>query len=146
MAAPKGTNMPLQFILTREPTTSKGTAGVFQILVDGKEVAKFYSLEDPVRDVKVWGDTAIPKGTYKVGIRYSNRFKKKLPSIKDVPGFEGILIHGGNTKEDTHGCILLGTKRISTASIPKIAVCAPAVAEVLRTLKEHGDTAELTIQ
>ena len=65
-------------------------------------------MEDEVKKRKVYGQTAIPIGTYKVEITYSNKFKKKLPRLFNVKGFEGILIHSGNTKEDTLGCILVG--------------------------------------
>ena len=69
-------------------------------------------LEDKVRDLskeeKVWGQTAIPEGTYKIIINYSNRFKRDLPLLLNVPQFEGIRIHPGNTEVDTHGCLLVG--------------------------------------
>lgn len=78
------------------------------------------TMEDTVRDLnkdgdlndigegKVWGKTAIPYGTYNIIINYSNRFKRELPRLLNVKGFDGILIHPGNTAEDTHGCILVG--------------------------------------
>lgn len=75
------------------------------------------TLEDKVRNkkgtkkeefVKVYGETAIPYGTYRVVITYSNAFQKKLPEILNVPLYEGIRIHAGNTKDSTFGCILLG--------------------------------------
>ena len=69
-------------------------------------------LEDKVRDLskeeKVLGQTAIPEGTYKIIINYSNRFKRDLPLLLNVPQFEGIRIHPGNTEVDTHGCLLVG--------------------------------------
>ena len=77
-------------------------------------------LEDKVRDfnkdgdlndsgeTKVYGETAIPYGIYTIDLTYSNRFKKILPLIENVKGFEGIRIHPGNTAVDTHGCLLVG--------------------------------------
>ena len=78
-----------------------------------------YTLEDEYRDKKVYGETRIPKGTYKLGFRkvggYTQRYAKKFPKIHkgmlhvlDVPGFEYILIHCGNTDEHTAGCLLVG--------------------------------------
>lgn len=57
---------------------------------------------------KVYGQTAIPEGTYKVILSYSQRFKQILPELLDVKGFSGVRIHTGNTANDTIGCILVG--------------------------------------
>lgn len=67
-----------------------------------------YTLEDKVREVKIQNETAIPSGTYKVIVDYSNRFQKDMPHVLNVQGFSGIRIHSGNTDKDTEGCILLG--------------------------------------
>ena len=63
--------------------------------------------------VKIPAHTAIPRGTYEVVVSMSNRFKKRMVEIKNVPGFSGIRIHGGNTHDDTEGCPLLGAIRTS---------------------------------
>ena len=59
---------------------------------------------------KVYGKTCIPNGTYTVVLSYSNRFKRILPELLNVPHFLGIRMHAGNSSRDTEGCIILGTK------------------------------------
>lgn len=73
---------------------------------------------DEIRRIKVYSKTAIPTGYYKITLdvvspKYSKKqqykaIDGKLPRLLDVPGFEGILIHIGNTASDSAGCILVG--------------------------------------
>lgn len=70
-----------------------------------------YTLEDDEDETKQMGRTAIPKGKYEVVVSFSARFQKLLPLLLNVPNFEGVRIHSGNTEFDTDGCILLGMNR-----------------------------------
>lgn len=69
-----------------------------------------YTLEDVIRDVKIKHETCISSGRYEMILSVSNKFKVLLPLLLNVPEFEGIRIHAGNTNKDTSGCILVGTK------------------------------------
>jgi len=60
---------------------------------------------------KVAKKTAIPSGDYRVILSISNRFKRLMPEVLNVKGFAGIRIHGGNTHENTEGCILVAKNR-----------------------------------
>ena len=69
------------------------------------------SLEE-IKKIKIKGNTCIPYGIYNVTITYSAKFKRKLPLINNVKGFDGIRIHSGNTPTDTSGCILPGFNKV----------------------------------
>jgi len=92
--------------ILRKEFTEKSTIGDFFV----NNTFFSYVLEDMIREpgVKVPGKTAIPEGRYQVIIDQSTRFKRAMPHILNVPGFEGIRIHAGNTDKDTEGCPLLG--------------------------------------
>jgi len=100
----------MKLTLKRIALRDKYTIG--KLYIDGVYFCD--TLEDKVRTIKedgsgkVWGQTAIPYGTYKITLSYSPKFKRILPRLQNVKHFEGILIHPGNDAEDTHGCILVG--------------------------------------
>lgn len=72
------------------------------------------TIEDKYRDLskekKVYGETCIPFGTYKVIINMSPKYGRLMPRLLDVPHFEGILIHYGNTEQDSAGCVICGKR------------------------------------
>jgi hypothetical protein len=90
--------------LKRNIKTDNSTIG--SLTIEDKFIC--YTLEDVERDKKIPNETCIPTGTYQIVITDSIRFKRKLPLLLNVPNFEGIRIHAGNTKKDTSGCILPG--------------------------------------
>jgi hypothetical protein len=78
-----------------------------------------FTLEDQYQEVKVHSETCIPEGSYKIELRtvggFNDRYNRKYPTmhkgmlqVMDVPGFQYILIHQGNTDEHTAGCLLIG--------------------------------------
>ena len=91
----------------------KDTYTIGVLMVDGEKFSD--TLEDKVRDLKsekkVYGETAIPAGKYKVVMSMSSKFKKVMPYLENVPQFTGIMIHPGNTIKDTLGCILVGENK-----------------------------------
>jgi len=116
------------------------TYTISHLYVDGVKFCDV--LEDVVRadGVKVYGETAIPAGTYKVILNVSNRFKCLMPLLLNVPNFEGIRIHSGNTDKDTHGCLLVGVNSVKGKVIESKKTFA-ALMEVLKAAKD-----EITIE
>lgn len=90
----------------------KDTYTIGKLYVDGDYFSDV--LEDKHRPdgEKVYGETCIPEGRYDVITNYSTRFKKVMPLLLNVPNFDGIRIHSGNTSVDTSGCILVGYNKI----------------------------------
>lgn len=106
--------------ITLKRIALKDTYTIGKLYIDGEYFCD--TLEDKVRDLnkngvfdngekKIYGETAIPYGTYNVKWTYSNKFKKYMPLIENVPSFAGIRIHSGNTNADTQGCVLVGENK-----------------------------------
>lgn len=126
--------------LTRKIFTSESTIGTLSVDDDFECV----TLEDRVRDKKIHGATAIPAGTYEVVIRHSPKFGRKMPRLKDVPGFEGILIHWGNTAADTEGCILVGQSEAKNFVGSSRAAFAALFAKIEAAVA-RGEPIEITV-
>ena len=115
----------MKYEVLRVSSQKDSTSGLLFEVNNGKRTFLCYTLEDEQRDVKVWGETRIPAGTYKLGLRteggfhnrylsrYGADFHKGMIWVLDVPGFEWILWHSGNTDENTAGCLLLGNSQES---------------------------------
>lgn len=79
--------------------------------------------EGTLRKMKVFGETAIPVGTYTVKWTFSHKFGKFLPEIINVPPFSGIRIHSGNTAKDSLGCVIIGENKVVGKVINSRVTC-----------------------
>lgn len=103
----------MKLLLNRVKDDSKTTIGCLFV---NKELECF-TVEDTSRELKVAGETCVPAGEYEIKLRnaggMTKKYSKRYPFhegmlwLQDVPGFEWIYIHVGNTSEHTEGCILV---------------------------------------
>lgn len=111
------------------------------------------TLEDTVRDTnksgkfdngeqKIKGKTAIPYGTYEIKWTYSPRFKKYTPQLMNVPSFEGIRVHAGNTSADTEGCLILGENK----QVGKVLNSRATINKFYPIIKEACSKGKVTIE
>jgi hypothetical protein len=130
--------------LTRAELGKASTLG--ELFVNGQ--FECYVLEDKDRQLeidpsaKVYGETCIPRGTYKIIITFSNRFKKELPLLVDVQGFEGIRIHPGNVHQDTHGCLLPGTSYVKVDGVHTVQNSRNAFFKLYQKIEAAIDAGE----
>lgn len=132
----------------------KPTHTIGKMYIDGRPWKD--SCEDPDRGLNMWmskadieakkvyGDTAIPTGRYELDLTYSPAFKRELPIIKNVPCYEGVRIHAGNSTEDTKGCVLPGENK----AVGKVLNSRKAEDEfvaLLRAAKQRGEKSFITI-
>tara|TARA_R110002020_G_scaffold75639_1_gene192334 strand:- start:216 stop:569 length:354 start_codon:yes stop_codon:yes gene_type:complete len=115
----------MKYEVLRISSGKDSTSGMLFEVDNNTRTFLAYTLEDEQRDVKVWGETRIPAGTYKLKLReeggfhnkylnkYGEIFHKGMIHVQDVPGFEYILWHTGNTDEHTAGCLSWVTHRLT---------------------------------
>ena len=101
--------------------------------------------EDEIAALKVKGATAIPTGTYRIDMQTrSPRFGRVLPRLVSVKGYAGVLIHSGNTADDTEGCILVGENR-ERGKVLNSRATLEHLLVFLREAQAEGEEIELTI-
>lgn len=146
----------MNITIERYKYTARTTIG--KMYINGEYFC--YTLEDTVRaeGIKVYGETAIPSGTYEVKLSVSSRFKRLMPSVTSIGksnveengiSFSGIRIHGGNSHENTHGCPLVAKNKLSddkiqgtmekplTAKIKEAIDCGETVLLVVKNLPQQ---------
>ena len=104
----------MELVVARRPTVKQTTFGRLSI----NDHFECYTLEDAVREIhggpvtewKIPGETAIPRGRYRLALEDSPKFGPDTMTLKDVPGFSYIRIHAGNDDSDTEGCLLVGQR------------------------------------
>ena len=109
----------MKLLLKRNYYEGTYTIGALQIQTDSANdyvKQKYFcdTLEPKWRDLrkeaKVMGATAIPAGRYRIVFAFSRKYQKLMPYVDNVPHFSGVMIHPGNTVDDTRGCILVGVE------------------------------------
>lgn len=139
----------MELLLLRNRFYPTHTIG--QLYIDGTYFC--FVLEDVVREVpgvpvekwKIRDETAIPQGRYEVVLQNSPKFGPDTPTLLNVPGYEGIRIHSGNTEQNTDGCLILGYKLTDQGMI-LFGTTKPAVADLKQKFKETEDKVYITIK
>ena len=142
--------------ISSESDSSSGL--VFDITDERKFLC--YSLEDEYRNDKVMHETRVPAGTYKILLRkvggfnakYTKKygdFHKGMLHVQDVPGFEYILIHTGNTDEHTSGCLIVGDSQennqlMKNGFIGKSVQAYKRIYTPIATALENGEEVTIT--
>lgn len=133
-------------ILQRRTTNDACTIG--KLSVFGETV---WTLEDPRREHKVWGETRIPAGRYKLELRneggMTQRYAARFPNmhrgmlwLRHVPMFEWVYIHIGNTARDTEGCILVGLGRDDDRIVSSRVAYEKIYPPIMEAIQDGGCT------
>lgn len=143
----------MELVLQRASFTEEATEGVLFIKHGDDRVFQCYVLEDCDRKlekggIKIQDKTCIPRGTYEITMTYSNRFKKIMPLLLNVPQFTGIRIHSGNSSKNSSGCLLVGTMNAKLYDnwIGDSRTAYNALYEVLQEAFIDGESIHITIE
>ena len=141
----------MEAVVTLITLTQKSSIG--RLSLDG--VDECFTLEDKQRRdgaPKIFGETAIPLGRYRLTIERSPRFSRLAghdvftPRLHDVPGFDGVLIHPGNHPGETLGCILVGRKLGEADEILESRLAYEALFPKLEAALNRGESVFLTVK
>ena len=102
--------MLLRLIRNTKLNGTKQTRGNLYAIRNGEHLLLADTIEPPETPNDTHPKGCIPKGWYKVEVTFSPRFKRRLPLLRIVPGFEGIRIHAGLSVKNTTGCICIGRR------------------------------------
>lgn len=140
----------LKLRLIRLNLNKEFTEGV--LINENANVELCHTLEDRVRDInadgnldgedegKVYGETAIPYGTYPIEVTWSPKFKRDMVAVHNVKHFTGIRLHWGRTAAQSLGCPLVGKK-----SAPGVLANSGMTNRLVDLLMEHGNKGEIVI-
>ena len=134
--------------------TSDSDSTVSRVHVDNKFVC--FGLEDEYREKKVASETRIPAGTYSILLRkeggFHGKYVRRFPDmhrgmlhVQDVPGFQYILIHIGNTDEDTAGCLLVGEQAVTSKGEMRVNLSGNAYKEFYPLVVDAAEAGDLSI-
>lgn len=122
--------------------------------VDGRFCC--FTLEDQAQPVKVAGETRIPSGVYPIKLRtdgqlhakYAGKFTEHrgMLHLQGVPGFEGILIHIGNTDRDSAGCILVGDTAVANGELGQSVQAYRRLYGQVSTAILAGEPVEISVE
>lgn len=99
---------------------------------------------DEIKKKKVYGKTAIPRGEYNVTMTYSSKYKRVMPLVNDVTGFDGIRLHSFNKAEDSLGCIGFG-KNDKVGWISNSRYWTGLIEEKIKAALARGEKVKLVI-
>lgn len=148
----------MELLLQRNSHDDNSSLG--SLSIDGRP--ECYVVEDEPRLKKVKGETRIPAGRYEIKLKPASRFDARMTAkygatwhrgmlwLQNVPGFEFILIHTGNTEKDTEGCLIVGRNKVPNGkgggSVSGSAIAYEALYPKVRDAILRGEKVFITVR